>query len=174
VGLLVKRWSLVAALPLLLGGCMFPQGWHWPRLGSNTTETIVYVQNDVVSYQGDDLAWATGYYNGHPELAIRLVDTCPAGVNCIVARTVDLAYPTVGLTGISIGADRHLLNSLMRLDPVVGAAGMTEFNTRLVFFHELCHAFGGGFGEDIHELCNWPYRAMIFDEIARVYHDDSG
>jgi hypothetical protein len=167
----MKRLTLLAVLPLL-GGCMFPQGWHWPRTGASTTVTVVYVQNDVASWQGDYLAWTTGYYNGHPELAIRLVDTCPAGVNCIRVVTQEIS-PSAGLTGISTGSSPHILTSLLRLDPDVGRVG-TVFGTRLIFFHEFCHALGGGFRDDIHHLCNWDWRASIFSEIARVYHDDHG
>ena len=168
----MRRLGFVVLLGVLLGGCMFPQGWHWPRLGANKVETIVYVQNDVVGYQGDYLLWTVGYYNAHPELSIRMVDVCPTGVNCIVVRTVEIS-PNAGLTGVSIGADRHLLNSTMRLDPDVGRVG-TASNTRMVFFHEFCHALGGGFRDDIHALCNWAYRVLIFEEISRVYHDDPG
>jgi hypothetical protein len=172
----MRRLALAPlAVLVLLGGCMFPQGWHWPRYGTDTAQTHVYVQNDLVGYQSDDLGWTAGYYNGHPELAIHVVDVCPAGVNCIVARTVDLAYPTVGLTSVGCCSPvNHIGNSVLRLDPVIGAAGTTEFNTRVTIFHEFCHALGGGFGDDIHELCNWAWRAAIFAEVARVYHDDPG
>jgi hypothetical protein len=157
---------------------MFPQGWHWPRSGANTIETVIYVQNDVAGYQGDYLAWTAGYYNGHPELAIRMVDTCPAGVNCIVARTQDLAYPTWGLTSVGCCLPtNHVGNVVMRFDPLLGTFG-TVYSTRLIFFHEFCHALGGGFtpsgAASIHEFCNWEWRTLIFSEITRVYHDDPG
>jgi hypothetical protein len=168
----MKRLALLAVLPLL-GGCMFPQGWHWPRLGSNTTETVVYVQNDVAGYQGPYLAFAASYYSLHPELAIRMVDTCPTGVNCVVARTENLAYPNVGLTWVSTGSTPHLLKSVLRLDPDVGRVGTISYSKMLVF-HEFCHALGGGFRDDIHHLCNWAYRSAIFSGIARVYHNDPG
>lgn len=153
---------------------MFPQGWHWPRLsttGSSTAETTVYVATrDLVGYQLDDVTWAAGYFNGHPELVMRVVDTCPAGRNCIRTQTQDLTYPTIGLTSVSFNSSRHLLSSTLRLDPVV--------NSRAPVFHEMCHGLGGGFtppGEaSIHEFCNWEWRSLIFDEISRVYHDDPG
>lgn len=170
----MRRLGIIFLAPLLLAGCMFPQGWHWPRTApttASTIQTVVYVQNDVVGYQGPYLAWAATYYDSHPELALRMVDTCPAGVNCIKVRTEDLAYPNVGLTGVSIGGERHLLTSWMRLDLQVGSANTVSWGKR-VLFHEFCHALGGGFRDDIHSYCNFEHRALIFSEITRVYHND--
>jgi hypothetical protein len=145
---------------------MFPQGWHWPRTGADTVQTHVYWQDDTAG-QHDVLAWAGGYYNGHPELAIHLVDTCPNGVNCVIWRT---GVNGGGSTSISFNSSKHLLHATVTLDHLV----TNDFGGRLIVFHEGCHSFGGGFGTDIHQLCNWAYRTMIFTEIARVYHDDPG
>jgi hypothetical protein len=169
--MIVRRLLLLAVL--VLGGCHWSQGWHWPRLGPNTTATIVYVQNDVVGYQGDYLSWATNYYTGHPELIMRLVDTCPAGANCIVARTREI-FPYAGLTRIGTSG-KHILYAVLLLDPDVGRVG-TVSGSRQVVFHEFCHALGGGFStsEAIHRLCNWEFRDHTWSEISRVYHDDPG
>lgn len=171
----ILRWMLlVGALALLLAGCMFPQGWHWPRTiatGSPTNNvTVVYfaARYGLASYQLAPITWAAGYYNGHPELDIRVVDRCPAGRNCVLWRTEDLTYPVVGRTTISFNSFKHLLSATVMLD--IGV------DSRSVVFHEACHAFGGGFtppgSPSIHELCNWAYRSLIFDEVARVYHAD--
>lgn len=150
---------------------MFPQGWHWPRTSATgsatTTATVVYwATAGVAGYQLPAIAWAAGYYGKHPELDVRVVDRCPAGRNCVLWRTADLPYPVVGRTTISIGGSKHLVAASVVLDVGVDSRG--------VVFHEACHAFGGGFGEDVHQFCNWTHRELIVTEISRVYHDDPG
>jgi hypothetical protein len=175
---MTKLLGIVVAA-LLLGGCMFPQGWHWPRTGTNTTETVIYVaaRYGLASHQLPYVTWAAGYYNSHPELAIRVVDRCPAGINCVVVSTLNLPYPVVGSTWVSTGSTPHLLGSGLRLDPDVGR-NMSATQSRLTVFHEFCHALGGGFtppgAASIHEFCNWKWRSLIFAEISRVYHNDPG
>jgi hypothetical protein len=165
-------------LALVLSGCMFPQGWHHPRTlartgSSSTVETTIYVQNDVQTHQGPYVSWAVGYYSLHPELVLRMVDTCPVGKNCIRVWTEGNLGGNSALTGIGFDSSRHILDAWMRLDPSVGRLGTISSN-RQILFHEFCHALGGGFGDAIHSLCNWPWRALIFQEISRVYHNDPG
>ena len=166
--------ALALAIPLLLAGCMFPQGWHWPRTttsGSSTAETVVYWQNNAISTQASVIGWAAGYYNGHPELKIVVTTNCPLHSNCIRWQT---GQNGGGVTGIGIGADKHLLDAVVTLDDAVA----NNTSGRLITFHEACHAFGGGFtppgSASIHEFCNWYWRALIFSEISKVYHDDPG
>jgi hypothetical protein len=156
----------LAVLVLLAGGCMFPQGWHWPRTGADTAQTHVYWQNDTAGQYGV-VAWVGWYYNGHPELAIHLVDTCLASVNCVVWRTGNNGG---GSTNISIGGNAHLVRATVTLDNQVS----NDAGGRQIVFHETCHALGGGFGADIHSMCNWYWRALVFSGIARVYHNDPG
>lgn len=175
--------SLAATvLVLSLSGCMFPQGWHWARTaatGSSTTQTQIYVKDDVVSYQRPYVAWIASVWNQHPELVVQTTDTMPpAGYNVIVIRTQDLPYPYVGLTSVGCcSAGNHIGNSTMRLDPVVGSA-QTDAQSKNTIYHEFCHALGGGFtppgGTDIHQFCNREYHALIWDEVTRLYHDDPG
>jgi hypothetical protein len=171
----VRRLAPLAVIALALAGCHWSQGWHWPRLGTYTKQTVIYVQDDVVSYQDYYLAWAASYYDGHPELIIRVVNTCPVGRNCVVARTQEIS-PYAGLTSVGCcSAGNHIGASVLRLDPDVGRVG-TVSGSKQVVFHEFCHALGGGFSssEAIHGLCSWAYRGHTWEEISRVYHDDPG
>jgi hypothetical protein len=161
-------------LILALTAC-WPQGFHQARTaasGSSTTQTLVYWQNDVVGYQGPYLAWGASLYDSHPELVVRLVDTCPAGRHCVRWVTQDLAYPNVALTGIAWDSSAHIVNAVVRLDPYVGHGGTVDYSKGVVR-HEACHAFGGGFGDQaVHEGCN--NLNLVWSEITRVFHDDPG
>jgi hypothetical protein len=168
------RAALITALVFMAAGCHFPQGWHWPRYtstGSTTTQTLVYWQNDVVGYQGPYVAWAATVYDSHPELTVRMVDTCPAGRNCIVWRTGNNGG---GTTWISIGGSRHLMAATVTLDDGIGRDG-TILNSQKIVYHEACHAYGGGFGDEAqHAMCNFEHRAHTLSDIGRVYHNDPG
>jgi hypothetical protein len=171
----MRRLALLAVLVLTAAGCHWSQGWHWPRYtstGSTTTQTLIYWQNDVVGYQGDYLAWAANLYTSHPELIVRLVDTCPAGRNCVRWRT---GNNVGGLTSISVGAHGHILSALVTLDDGIGRDGTVQ-GSRNVVAHEACHALGGGFStsEAVHAMCNLSNLAHTWEEISRVYHDDPG
>ena len=152
---------------------MFPQGWHWPRTAATgsptTTETVVYwaARYGLASYQLSVVQWTAGYYNAHAELKIVIVDSCPAGKNCVLWRT---GQNRGGSTSVSTGSSSHIIASTVTLDDQV----IYDFSGRWVAFHEACHSFGGGFRSDIHQFCDWEYRGNIFYEIARVYHDDPG
>jgi hypothetical protein len=168
-------------LVLALTGC-WPQGFHWARTassGSSTTQTLVYWQNDVVGYQGPYLAYGANLLDSHPEITVRLVDTCPAGRHCIRIVTQDLAYPNVALTGIAWTSDNHIVNSLVRLDPLVGRDTTVEYSKGVIRHEILCHAMGGGFDNPnissddwIHTSCN--DLNLVWRELSRVYHDDPG
>jgi hypothetical protein len=176
--MMMRRLRLFAAsvgLVAALTGC-WPQGWHWartPASGSSTTQTLVYWQNDVVGYQGPYVAEGARIYDSHPELTVRMVDTCPAGRHCIRWVTEDLAYPNVAITSVATGSGTHLAVATVRLDPDVGRNMSVEFS-KGVIFHEACHGYGGGFGDGpIHEGCN--HKSLVWSEISRVYdHNHPG
>jgi len=170
-----KLLGVVAAV-LLLGGCNWPQGWHWPRTatsGSNTVETQIYVQSNVVSYQRPYVAWIARVWDQHPELVVQVTDTPPpVGYNRIVIRT---GNNRGGVTSISWDSANHLVAATITLDDGV-ARDDTDFQAKNIIYHEFCHALGGGWGgDDIHQMCNrYPWHSHNWDEVSRVYHDDPG
>lgn len=168
----MKRLALLAALVAVVAGCHFPQGWHWPRTGTDTVQTWVYFQNDVVGYQGPYVAWLAGELTKHPELAVRMVGTCAAGVNCVRWVTDDR---NGALTVVATGNSPHLVGATVYLDDGIGHTESVSVSKGYVW-HEGCHALGGGWNKpgypDIHSLCNPEHRRHHMADISRVYHFD--
>lgn len=171
----MRRLLVPLGAALLLAGCHFPQGWHWPRTfeamapSASTQQTVVYwAKGEAFRYQDPVIAWAAAVYDAHPELAIKLVDTCPAGRNCVVWDTGNNGG---GLTSVSIGSNRHLVAARVVLDDQV----TDDATGRKIAYHEACHALGGGFTDEAgHRMCNYENRAHNNADISAVYHDDPG
>lgn len=173
----MRRLLVFLVAPLLLAGCNWPQGWHYPRTaasGSNTVETQIYVQDDVVWYQRPYVAWIARVWDQHPELVVHVTDTPPpAGYNRIRIVTGNNGG---GVTGISIGSNQHLIAATITLDDGV-ARDDTDAQAKDIVYHEFCHGLGGGFDtatEKVHAFCNREWHQVNWDDVTRVYHDDPG
>lgn len=178
----MKRILLVLAL--VLGGLFgspspadashFPQGWHWPRThaatGSYSTQyTVVYFQNDAPAHQGWLIQGIADSLDAHRELLVRVVDTCPAGKNCVRWNAGDI---NGGVTSIAVGSNAHIVGAVVTLDEDLGLPGSYTASRDIGWHEGACHAFGGGFTDAYHYLCNYPYRKHHMESISKYYHDD--
>jgi hypothetical protein len=180
---------LVAAVLGLLftTGMHWPQGWHWPGPGVGSaydpTQTWVYFQrtnrdHDLYLRQFAYVDWAAIQWRRSPRLAVRVVERCPAGANCIHFRTRQLAYPFVARTVVGCCDDaRHIGHATVTFDIGMGTAQYSTATSREAACFETMLALGGGWNDpatalDEHTVgCNgtgYPTR-HDYEALARVY-----
>lgn len=175
----MRRLALVVLLILGLGAIKAeashfePLNLHWARTaasGSDLKQVLVYLQDDAAADQDFLVAWVAGSLSRHPEVSLRKVNKCPAARWCIVVRTANI---NGGLAAISWGANSHLLTATVTLSDTIPETGL-ELAKNITWHEIACHAFGGGFTDTYHFLCNIEYRAHHRAALSRVNHNDRG
>jgi len=177
---MTKPLGFLAAV-LLLAGCNWSQGWHWPRVPPRIYQGQTVVYFDVGHLTRSDhraiADWARYQWTRSPVVAIRLVNACSTNSNCVHWRTSNLPYPINGRTAISIGSNNHLIAATVNVDTDLNNADPV-YVRRETGCVEAMLALGGGWDDpatsfDEHSIgCNgrgYP-TAHDYEEIARVYN----